>query len=315
MNRLERITSIHIMLQTRRLIRASDIAERFGISLRTVYRDIRTLEEAGVPIISEAGLGYSLASGYSLPPIQFTQEEANTLMLGAKVLEPFSDASVKKVYASALDKIRAVLKTVQKDELEALDDQIRVSQAFSGPPNSTENLVKIQQALVGRHVLRINYLSSYKNQESEREVEPIGLTFYGNFWHMIAWCRMRKDYRDFRTDRISQIDFSMDSFKLNDHVGLDDYLTQMNERNETHKVVVRIKKRIYSFIVNQKYTLGFISDKDVGDAFEVEFITGSLHFFAQNMLMWGSSVEVLEPHSLKEMMGFLLAELNSHYSA
>lgn len=289
------------------------MAEKFGISLRTVYRDIRTLEEAGVPIISEAGLGYSLVPGYNLPPIHFTQEEANTMMLGAKVLEPFSDASVQKAYGSALDKIRAVLQTVQKDDLEVLDQQVKVLQSFSGPQNVTENLVKIQQALVGRHVIKIHYTSSYNGKSSEREVEPIGLTFYGNYWHLIAWCRLREDYRDFRTDRIEKIEFTMDSFKLNGHLGLEGYLEQLERQTEATKVVLKIRKKEYPFLVNQKYTLGFIADKDLGEVMEAEFLTGSLHFFAQNLLMWGTSTEIVEPKELREMVGFLLAELNSHY--
>jgi len=313
MNRLERITSMHIMLQTKRLIRASEMAEKFGVSLRTVYRDIRTLEEAGVPIISEAGLGYSLVSGYNLPPIHFTQEEANTMLLGAKVLEPFSDASVQKAYGNALDKIRAVLKTVQKDELEVLDQQVKVLQSFAGPQNVTENLVKIQQALIGRHVIEIAYNSSYKGEHSKRKVEPIGLTFYGNYWHLIAWCQLRSGYRDFRTDRIDEITFTMDSFKLNSHLGLEEYLENLEKQTEATKVVLKIKKSAYHFLVNQKYTLGFISDRDLGDKMEVEFLTGSLHFFAQNLLMWGSVAEIVEPQELKDMLGFLLVELNSHY--
>lgn len=312
-NRLERLTAILLLLQTRRLITAQEIADRFSISLRTVYRDIRSLERAGVPIISEAGLGYSLMEGYSLPPIQFSQEEANTLMLGAKLMEPFADQSVKKSYQTALEKIQAVLDTVQNDQLEVLNEHVKVVQFFSGPPNVTENLVKLQQALVGKHVIDIEYFSSYNGQTSRREVEPIGLTFYSNHWHLIAWCRTRTAYRDFRTDRISDIVFTKGCYKLGSHIGLDEYLQNLSNQNSVRKVVVRIKNSLYPYLVNQKYTLGFLSDRVVGDQVEVEFLTESLDFFARHLLMWGSQAEVVSPPELKEMVSFFIDDLVSSY--
>lgn len=312
-NRLERLTAILLLLQTKRLIKAQEIADRFSTSLRTVYRDIRTLERAGVPILSEAGLGYSLMEGYSLPPIQFSQEEANTLMFGAKLMEPFSDESVKKSYRSALDKIQAVLNTVQNDQLEVLDEHVKVAQAFSGPPNVTENLVHLQQALTGKHVIEIAYLSSYKGESSVREVEPIGLVFYGNYWHLIAWCRKRNAYRDFRTDRISNIVFTKSYYKLGNHMGLDEYLESLAYQNSVHKVVIKIDKKLYPYLVNQKFTLGFISDKELDDQMEVEFLTGSLSFFARNLLMWGSQVQVVSPPELQTMVSFFIDDLVSAY--
>ena len=312
-NRLERLTAILLLLQTKRLIKAQDIAERFSISLRTVYRDVRTLERAGVPILSEPGLGYSLMEGYSLPPIQFSQEEANTLMFGAKLMAPFSDISVKKTYRSALDKIQAVLDTVQNDQLEVLDEHVKVAQAFSGPPNVTENLVKLQQALTGKHVIEIEYFSSYNGQTSSREVELIGLTFYGHHWHLIAWCRKRNAYRDFRNDRISAITFTKAYYKLGDHLGLDEYLQSLSNQNSVQKVVVKIKKKLYPYLVNQKYTLGFISDRNLGDEMEVEFLTESLDFFARHVLMWGSQAKVVSPPELKQMVSFFIDDLVSNY--
>jgi predicted DNA-binding transcriptional regulator YafY len=114
MNRIDRISAILIQLQTRRVVKASDIAARFNISLRTVYRDVRSLEEAGVPIIGEAGVGYSLVDGYRLPPIMFTREEATAFLTAEKFVEKMTDASTAAQHKSAMYKIRAILKLPKK---------------------------------------------------------------------------------------------------------------------------------------------------------------------------------------------------------
>src|SRR5690349_782337 len=113
MNRIDRLAAIVLQLQSRRLVKARDIAERFALSLRTVYRDIRALEEAGVPVIGEAGMGYRLMEGYKLPPVMFSNEEASALLTASKLVQSKTDETTAKHYASALDKIKAVLRLTE----------------------------------------------------------------------------------------------------------------------------------------------------------------------------------------------------------
>src|SRR5476651_2711767 len=131
MNRIDRISAILIQLQSRRVVKAADIAERFNISLRTVYRDVRTLEEAGIPLIGEAGVGYSIMDGYRLPPVMFTREEATAFLTAEKFVEKLTDASTNAQYQSAMYKVRAILKTSEKDALENLDGSIEVMKSYS----------------------------------------------------------------------------------------------------------------------------------------------------------------------------------------
>src|ERR1700728_2259110 len=126
MNRIDRVSAILIQLQSRRVVKASDIAERFNISLRTVYRDVRTLEEAGIPIIGEAGVGYSIMDGYRLPPVTFTKEEATAFLTAEKFVEKLTDASTVANHKSAMYKIRAILRTAEKNLLEEIDNSIAV---------------------------------------------------------------------------------------------------------------------------------------------------------------------------------------------
>src|SRR5678816_2613752 len=121
MNRIDRLAAILIQLQSRPLVKAQDIATKFSISLRTVYRDVKALEESGVPVIGEAGSGYTIMEGYRLPPVMFTQEEASALLLGAKLAEYLSDESIKKHFNAALFKIKAVLRTSDKEHMDQLN--------------------------------------------------------------------------------------------------------------------------------------------------------------------------------------------------
>src|SRR3954463_4776967 len=145
MNRIDRISAILIHLQSRRVVKAIDIAERFGISLRTVYRDVKTLEEAGIPIIGEAGIGYSIMDGYRLPPVMFTREEATAFLTAEKFVEKLTDAATMAQYQSAMYKVRAVLKTSEKDALENLDGSIEVLK--SHPQKSPDKVEHIQTIL------------------------------------------------------------------------------------------------------------------------------------------------------------------------
>src|SRR5437016_4187503 len=152
MNRVDRLMAIVVRLQSRRVVRAEDIAAHFEISVRTVYRDIAALGEAGIPIISEPGIGYALMKGYHLPPIMFTSEEASALFTGGKLVEYLTDASLRKQMDSALLKIRSVLPRDRQDYLDRLDRSTVVvcPGAAAIPRLSSETLIPIQQALAER---------------------------------------------------------------------------------------------------------------------------------------------------------------------
>lgn len=302
MNRIDRVTAILIQLQSKRVVKAQDIAERFGISLRTVYRDVRTLEEAGIPIIGEAGVGYSIMDGYRLPPVMFTTEEATAFLTAEKLIEKLTDPSTGESYKSAMYKIRAVLKSNEKDFIENLEGHIEVirSQYLPETPADISSIQTILKSISGKNVLAIDYFANHSQEKTEREVEPVGIFYLSTHWHLLGYCRLRKDYRDFRIDRISKIHITPRVFHQQ-HPTLQTYLQQMKQEREMETVVMRVSKEHMRFFGDQKYYNGFVSQTEKDDQIEMVFLTGSLEGFARWYLMFGdSSAEIVEPASLRK---------------
>ncbi|MEX0288052.1 MAG: helix-turn-helix transcriptional regulator [Flavobacteriaceae bacterium] len=201
--RLSRLTAILTQLQSKRIITAPQLAERHNVSVRTIYRDIRTLEKSGIPIITEEGKGYSIMEGYHLPPVIFTEDEANALITAEQLILKNKDRSFSDSVSSALEKIKAILRYSQKGNADLLTDRI-----FFGGNNEEEktsdNLMQIQASITHYHVLQINYRSS-ENKYTSRTIEPFAIySIHGNFL-LIAFCRLRNDFRNFRIDFIEKL--------------------------------------------------------------------------------------------------------------
>ena len=123
-NRLARLVAILTHLQTKRYLTVHDIAEKFGVSSRTIYRDLIVLEKAGVPIFNDRAKGYSIIEGYRLPPIMFSDDETNALITAEQLVLKNRDNSLIKNYSQALNKIKAVLKYTTKDKVELLSKRL-----------------------------------------------------------------------------------------------------------------------------------------------------------------------------------------------
>lgn len=203
-SRLSRLTAILTHLQSKRISTAPELAKKFSVSVRTIYRDIRSLEASGIPIYTEEGRGYSMLDGYRLPPVMFTEEEANALITGFKMISRNKDGSLVKNYNDAITKIKAVLKSQQKDKVDLLSNRVAIIQNYS--KSITSNILStVQIAITGTKLIEIKYKSLYKDEMSIRRVEAQALYHTQENWILIAWCHLRKDMREFRLDRIVTI--------------------------------------------------------------------------------------------------------------
>ena len=227
MNRVDRLMGIVTTLQSRRYVPAEKLSAKFGISIRTVYRDIRALDEIGIPVSFENNKGYFIVEGYFLPPVSFTAEEGNALVLLASLAERFGDKSVAKHTSLALEKIRAVLRITEKERTTLLADRIRVLDP-DPQPKQFEFLADIQKSITESTIIALDYTDA-KKQTTQREVEPIGMIYYTDQWHLIAWCWVRNDYRDFIIKQINTLKSTSKPFRKTDHVSLDEHILSWNK--------------------------------------------------------------------------------------
>lgn len=303
MNRIDRLAAILIQLQSRRLVKAQDIADKFFISLRTVYRDIRALEEAGVPVIGEAGTGYKLMEGYKLPPVMFNQEEASALLTASKLVQSKTDAGISKHYTSALDKIKAVLRVSEKDHMEEIDEHIVVMnhRAFMPQPPPELHLQSLLKAISTSSVIDMNYTSIDKNEVTHRKIEPVGIYYMGSHWYVVAFCQLRNDYRNFRTDKIDKLIITDEPISKT-HPPLQSFIDKMPDEKPVQQVVIDVEPDIVKYLGEQKYYSGFVEEERVGEYIRMNFLTGSLMGFARWFMLFGDHAKIIEPVALSELV-------------
>jgi len=304
MNRIDRLTAILTHLQSRRLVKAEDIARRFDISLRTVYRDIRALNEAGVPINGEAGVGYSIMDGYRLPPVMFTQEEAMALLVAEKMAQIATDQHNSEQIQSAMIKIRSVLHIPEKKTLENIDDNIAIrSFRQSGSiEDQPENILqKILGSIASEEVIHIQYSTIQKQEYSERDIEPVGIYFSHEYWYLIAYCQLRQAYRTFRLDRILIIRETGKKY-LHHHPTLKTYLEQLQRKERLVRVVVQIDKSIVHYFREEKYKQGLILEHVSGELVEMTFMVSGIYRIAHWLMQMAPFATVMEPPELIDHM-------------
>ncbi|MCG8700278.1 MAG: YafY family transcriptional regulator [Bacteroidales bacterium] len=226
MNRLDRITSILVQLQSKKLNTAGEIAERFDVSIRTIYRDISTLRNAGVPIGEEEGKGYFITEGYRLPPVMFSPGEANAMVAAEKILHYHTEESLKKNFISALLKIKAILRDEEKDKLEYLESRIGIQEAWAPQSNY---LSVIQDSIISSMEVKMTYFSR-KEEETQRTIRPYALYFTGVVWNVIAYCTLREEIREFRLDKIINLATTSNSFEPDKTFKIEKYLEARAKR-------------------------------------------------------------------------------------
>jgi predicted DNA-binding transcriptional regulator YafY len=199
---------IHSLRGRRTALPARRLAETLGVSLRTVYRDVADLQLSGVPIEGEAGIGYELRKGSDIPPLMFNAEELEALVVGSRFVRAFAGERLARGAQAALLKIDAVL----PPDLRLRAERSRVFAPPSAERAKITGIVDcLHAAIAERHVLRLDYRDE-GGRNSEREVEPLCLAFWGGVWTLGAWCRLRRGFRNFRPDRMDRCDATGETF-------------------------------------------------------------------------------------------------------
>ncbi len=223
MRRADRLFQIVQYLRGGRLLTARTLGQRLEVSERTIYRDIADLQASGVPIDGEAGVGYLMRDGYDLPPLMFNREEIVALVVGARIVRAWGGAKMALAATEALAKIEAMLPA----DARRAAGEVRVH-AFdlSMSARTRADLDRCEAAVNARSLLRIDYADE-EGRKTSRDVEPLGLYFWGKVWTLIAWCRLRTGFRVFRIDRIEKLQETGEAFPVTKGRTLQDYLAQL----------------------------------------------------------------------------------------
>lgn len=309
--RFDRIIAILIQLQSKKIVRAQELADRFEVSLRTIYRDIRTLEASGVPIYGEAGIGYSLVDGYRLPPVMFTREEASSFIAAEKLMEKFIDKELGQHYQSAMFKLKSVLQNSDKDWVSTIESNVVIQPPMGNLFNEKvpDAMAIFFKSIADKTQVVLNYQAFDAEVSSERTIEPVGIFHDHNNWYVFGFCHLRNDYRQFRADRIEGIQKTNLPF-TREHQPLETHLNKEKE-HPTTKVRLLVDKKISKFLASEKKYHGFVAQKNVGDLVEMTFLSRDIeNGFARWFLMFGDYATILEPERLKERVLELMETFN-----
>ncbi len=314
MNKFDRVISTMVLLQSGPVITAADIADRYGISLRTVYRDIATLKNAGIPIIGDPGIGYSLMDGYRLPPMSFNEGETAALLTAEKLIGKMTDPATQEHYTAALTKIRAILRSSERETIDILDDSIIISNnEISKKQSYLQTLLK---CIPSKNLVQINYQKA-NGVTSERIVEPVGCYNHNNSWYLMAYCQLKEDYRTFKLDRITQLSRMQQQFNRV-HISLKDYIDQQDQswkqEHNFHTIIIEFKRIYAHHAERRKHYLGFVEQVEMEDSIQITFSNPSLELFARWLMQFGDQATVISPPELRDRIKGIATGLYRHMS-
>jgi predicted DNA-binding transcriptional regulator YafY len=313
MNKFDRVISTLILLQTKKILKASNISERFGISLRTVYRDISTLKNAGIPIIGDPGIGYSIMDGYRLPPIMFNEGEALALLTAEKFIGKITDKATQAAYSEAMTKIKAILRSTDKQSLAVLEDSISFSNYTLWENKSY--LQDLFKSIAAKIILRIDYQKA-DGSTSNRLIESIGCYHQYNNWYLVAYCQNKEAYRTFKMNRILNLQV-LDKHFDTEHISLQNYIDQQTqawkEQQQFQTVEVAFNRSVLKYAESRKYYFGFVEQVEEEEVVKMKFLNSSMEIVARWLLQFGNQATVLAPVELQSRIKRLATELYEHY--
>lgn len=221
-NRLQRLTALLIKLQSGRPVKAQTLADQFSVTKRTIYRDLQSLERAGVPLINEEGKGFQIMKGYNVPPVMFSEEEASAIVIAELFLRSNKDISFVNSFSSAVEKMKSVLPESTKSKLCELDGRIGIVKVYTDKSLKSTYLMDIQNALIQKSVLEISYKDA-KDSTTIRKIEPFAIfSDTSDNWFLIAFCRLRDAFRTFALERIAQLSILKEKYEKHS-ISVDEY--------------------------------------------------------------------------------------------
>ncbi|MDJ1017148.1 MAG: YafY family protein [Paracoccaceae bacterium] len=220
MRRTDRLFELIQILRDGRLHKGADMAERLGVSLRTIYRDMDTLIASGLPVEGERGLGYMMTAPITLPPLNLSLTELEALHLGLAVVSKAADDELKAAAQTLSQKVDAVL---PEDRAAPASGWGFAVYPFAEAARGFVHMAPLRAAIRSRRKVEIAY-AALDGEETKRTIRPLQMEYWGRVWTLTSWCELRQDFRVFRVDRIKTLDVTFDNFEEEPGKTLADYL-------------------------------------------------------------------------------------------
>ena len=304
LNRTERLFAMVLLLQSRPNMTSKDLAEHFGVSRRTIFRDLRALGESGVPLTYAEGGGYEILEGYQLPPLMLTAREAATLLLGTEFTKLQSDASLARDADQVGMKILQVLPREIRQYIEQLQqntvmDPYWLHSHTAGPADDEEGLwYELSQAVARQQRVLMEYLVASRNELTRRTVDPLGLVYYTDHWNLIAFDHLRGDIRNFRLDQIRSMRILLEKFERPEGFDLAQHLDERGESPRNISMCIRFSKTAYAW-ARRGIPAKIEEEIEQDEWMTVRFAFENLEYIANWLMRYGNQAEVVAPPALR----------------
>jgi predicted DNA-binding transcriptional regulator YafY len=298
--RFDRILKIFFLLQSKAVVSLEEIKERFGISERTIFRDLKALEAAGVPVFNEAGSGYSIMEGFRLQPTRFTEEEMLSLAVAEKMMLQHETQFIKQHFDAALIKIKGSLRYQQKDALLQLEGKLHFTENTKSAGYLPNVLDVLLNSILKKKVATIYYLKSGEDATTARKVEPVGVYHERQNWYLMAWCHLRNEYRNFRLDRVKKIELLETDFSRQ-HPPLQTLRATEQEPEKAQTITIKIARQHARNLYWERDHFGFEKEEYSGDEVLMHFrFAYDTCYFVRWFLMFADMGQIIAPVQLQQ---------------
>ncbi len=321
LNRTERLFAEVLLLQNRPNMTSRDLAEHFGVSRRTIFRDLRALGEAGVPLTYAEEGGYEILEGYQLPPLMLTAREAATLLVGTEFTKLQPDLSLRKDADEVALKIHSVLPSEVKEYIDRLRERTVLDPYWlhHTTPEADDDgdegrWYQLSKAAAQQFSVYMKDYVPSRDELTERTVDPLGLVYYTDRWNLVAYDHLREGIRNFRLDRIRTMHVTMQRFEPPEGFDLEAYLEEKGHSQDNHRIRLRFEGETYRW-ARRRIPAQIEEERVVDGAMEVTFYFENLDYVADWLLRYGTQVQVLDPEALRDKIRARALDLARQYES
>jgi predicted DNA-binding transcriptional regulator YafY len=312
-----RLITLIMLVQNQPNQKASDLAEKLGVSVRTVHRYLAMLDEMGIPVYSERGPygGFSLVRGYKMPPLVFTPEEAVAVTLGTGLVEEMWGQLYRQASGGALAKLENLLPEEQRGEVAwARGALIATGLNRANLDQLAPSLEKLRGAVRERRTVQLTYRSTSRPEPDSRQVHPYALVFRWGWWYVVGYCLLRQEMRSFRLDRIDALQLTKDTFEIPAGFDIHAYLDEELQSQPQIQVKLHFAAQAAHVALTNRAYWDTVEEQADG-ALIVTLKTPDLNWAASSALAYGPWVTVLEPDALRAMVADWAREIASLYES